>query len=66
VAYHVLAEGKYRLASSFVMRDEPGPIVLAYNGMIRPRLHFSSCWGCAGETGRILYRDPDSVIILQP
>jgi hypothetical protein len=66
VAYHVLAEGKYRLASSFVMRDEPGPIALAYNGHIRPRLHFSSCWGCAGETGKILYRDPDSVIILQP
>jgi hypothetical protein len=66
VAYHVLAEGKYRLASSFLMRDEPGPIALAYNGVIRPRLHFSSCWGCAGETGKILYRDPDSVIILQP
>jgi hypothetical protein len=66
VAYHVLAEGSYRLASSFVMRDEPGPIVLGYARVIRPRLHFSSCWGCAGETGKILYRDPDSVIISQP
>jgi hypothetical protein len=66
VAYHVLAEGNYRLASSFVMLDEPGPIVLGYAASMRPRLHFSSCWGCAGETGKILYRDPDSVIILQP
>ena len=64
--FHVLEQGRYRLASSFVMRGEPGPVALAYNGYIRPRLHFSSCWGCPGETGKILYRDPDQTIILQP
>jgi hypothetical protein len=66
VAFHVLREDDYRLASSFVMQGEPGPIVLAYNGYIRPRLHFSSCWGCPGETGKILYREPDQAVILQP
>jgi hypothetical protein len=66
VAFHVLRDNDYRLASSFVMQGEPGPIVLAYNGYIRPRLHFSSCWGCPGETGKILYRDPDQAVILQP
>lgn len=65
-AFHVLREGEYRLASSFIMRGEPGPIALAYNGYIRPRLHFSSCWGCPGETGKILYREPDQAVILQP
>jgi hypothetical protein len=64
--YHVVAAGQYRLASSFVMQDEPGPVVLGYNGYIRPRLHFSTCWGCPGESGKILYRDPDRVAILQP
>lgn len=66
LAYHVLGEERYRLASSFIMQGEPGPVVLAYNGYIRPRLHFSTCWGCPGETGKVLYRDPDQALILQP
>lgn len=66
VAFHVMGKDEYQLASSFVMEDESGPVALAYNGYIRPRLHFSTCWGCPGETGKILYRDPDSVIIVQP
>ena len=65
-AYHVLGPDAYGLVSSFVMKSEPGPVALAYSGYIRPRLHFSTCWGCPGETGKILYRDPDSVVILQP
>jgi hypothetical protein len=66
VAFHVLGGDKYELASSFIMKDERGPVAFAYSGYIRPRLHFSTCWGCPGETGKILYRDPDSVIIVQP
>lgn len=66
VVYHVLDEDRYALASSFIMLQEPGPVALAYSGYIRPRLHFSTCWGCPGETGKILHRDPDSVVILQP
>jgi hypothetical protein len=66
LAFHVLSDKEYKLASSFVMKDEPGPVAFAYSGYIRPRLHFSTCWGCPGETGKILYRDPDSVIIVQP
>jgi formylglycine-generating enzyme required for sulfatase activity len=66
VVYYVLGKDDYRLASSFVMQDEPGPVALAYNGYIRPRLHFSTCWGCPGETGKILHRSPDSAVVLQP
>lgn len=66
VVYHVLGDDRYALASSFIMKNEPGPVALAYDGYIRPRLHFSTCWGCPGETGKILYRNPDSVAILQP
>jgi hypothetical protein len=64
--FHDLGEDEFRLAASFIMRKEVGPVALAYNGYIRPRLHFSTCWGCPGETGKILYRDPDGVAILQP
>jgi hypothetical protein len=66
LAYYVIRDGDYRLASSFVMRNEPGPIAFAHHESIRPRLFFSNCWRCPGETGKILYRDPDSVVIVQP
>lgn len=66
VVFRVVGKDDYQLASSFIMQNEVGPVALAYNGYIRPRLHFSTCWGCLGETGKILYKDPDAVIISQP
>lgn len=66
IAYHVVSEDDYALAASFVMKNEAGPVAFAYSGYIRPRLHFSTCWGCPGETGKILFREPDTVAILQP
>jgi len=65
-AFHVLPGGKYRLASSFVMQNEPGPVALAYSPDIKPRVHFSTCWGCPGETGKALFRKPETVVIVQP
>ncbi|HEY8944526.1 MAG TPA: hypothetical protein VIM73_09695, partial [Polyangiaceae bacterium] len=66
VAFHVLEQDEYRLAATFVMENEPGPVAFAFDDFIRPRLHFSSCWGCPGETGKILFRKPERVAILQP
>ncbi len=65
-AYHVVGEDEYALAASFAMKREPGPVAFAYSGSIRPRLHFSNCWGCPGETGKLLFREPETVVILQP
>jgi hypothetical protein len=65
-AFHVLPGGKYRLASSFVLQNEPGPVALAYSPDIKPRVHFSTCWGCPGETGKALFRRPETVVIVQP
>jgi hypothetical protein len=65
LAYHVFSKDDYALASSFVLEDEVGPVVFAYSPSIRPRLHFSTCWGCPGETGKILFRD-NQAMILQP
>lgn len=66
VVFRVIDKDDYELASSFIMENEVGPVALAYNGYIRPRLHFSTCWGCPGETGKILYKEPDAVVITQP
>jgi hypothetical protein len=66
VVFDALGDGSHQLAASFIMEDEPGPVALAYGSQVRPRLQFSTCWGCPGETGKILYSDPDRVQILQP
>lgn len=66
VAFDMLGDGSRRLASSFIMLDEPGPVLLAYQPSQRARLEFSTCWGCLGETGRIVYRHPDHTLITQP
>jgi hypothetical protein len=65
LAYFTAGEERV-LAGSFIMKNEPGPIALAYAPSIRPRMHFSSCWGCPGETGKLLFRPPESVVLLQP
>ena len=72
LAYYVLKKDSYKLAASFVMEGEPGPVAFAYDNYIRPRFHFSTCWGCpaaagtSSETGKLLFREPDEVVILQP
>jgi hypothetical protein len=66
VVLDALGDGSRRVASSFIMQDEPGPVALAYNGQSRQRLSFSTCWDCPGESGKIVYRDPDRAIISQP
>jgi hypothetical protein len=63
---YVLADDDYAVAASFLMKNEPGPVAFAYSDSIRPRLHWSTCWGCPGETGKILFRPPESVVIFQP
>lgn len=55
-----------KLAGSFIMKNERGPIALAYAPSIRPRMHFSGCWGCPGETGKLLYRPEEGIVLLQP
>ena len=64
-AFHRLPGDRYRLASSFVLKNEKGPIVLAFNGWVKNRLHWSTCWGCLGEEGAVYYRKSRRVVIEQ-
>ena len=66
VLAYFMSDKKKSLAGSFIMKNEPGPIALAYADSIRPRVHFSSCWGCPGETGKVLFREPEELVLLQP
>ncbi len=65
VAFHVLPNDKYRLASSMIFANEQGPIVLAYQGNLRREILWSMSWGAAGEGGAVSYRDDHRVVIVQ-
>jgi hypothetical protein len=65
VAFYRLPGDRYRIASSFIMKDEKGPVVLGYNGYVRRKLTWGMCWECRGESGNITYRDDNRVVITQ-
>lgn len=65
VAFHRLPGDRYRIASSLLLKDERGPVVLGFNGYIRKRLPWALCWDCPGESGNVTYRDDNRVVIIQ-
>ena len=65
VAFHRLPGDRYRIASSFILKDEKGPIVLGYNSYVRKRLGWALCWDCRGESGYVTYREDNRVVITQ-
>ncbi len=65
VALWVLPNDKYRFASSFLLLNEVSPVALAFEYSKRKELRWSTCWGCAGETGAVSYRDDRRVVIVQ-
>ncbi len=65
VAFYRLPGDRYRIASSFVMKNEKGPVALGFNGYVRRRLTWGVCWECRGESGNVTYRDDGRVVITQ-
>ncbi|MEO5727670.1 MAG: SUMF1/EgtB/PvdO family nonheme iron enzyme [Byssovorax sp.] len=65
VAFYRLPGDRYRIASSLLLKDERGPIVLGENGYNRKRIPWGLCWDCRGESGYVSYRDDNRVVITQ-
>lgn len=65
VAFYRLPGDRYRIGSSFLLRDEKGPIVLGYNSYVRKRLSWALCWDCRGESGLVTFREDNRVVITQ-
>ena len=65
VALYRLPDNHYKLASSLLLVNDPGPFALAYHSEVRERLLWSSCWKCTGEGGTVSLRDGRRVIIVQ-
>lgn len=64
-AFHKLPDGRYRVASTLLLRGERGPLVLGFNGYVRKRLSWAICWDCPSESGNVTYRDDNRVVITQ-
>ena len=65
VAFYRLPGDRYRIASSLILKDEKGPVVLGFNGYVRRRLFWATCWDCPGEAGNVTYREDNRVVITQ-
>ena len=64
VALYKLPEDNLRLASSLVLKDESGPVVLSFTGFNKKRVMWSTCWECAGEQGAVELRDGRRLVIV--
>jgi formylglycine-generating enzyme required for sulfatase activity len=65
VAFYRLPGDRYRIGSSFILKDEKSPIVLGTNGYVKKRLPWALCWDCRGESGYVTYREDNRVVITQ-
>ncbi|HZO15360.1 MAG TPA: hypothetical protein VFB62_18930, partial [Polyangiaceae bacterium] len=65
VALHRLPGNRYRVGAALHMKNELGPVVLAYDTSVPNKLQWTTCWLCYGETGDIVYRAGDRIVITQ-
>ena len=65
VAFYRLPGDRYRIGSSLWLKNEKGPIVLGFNGYVRRKIPWGSCWDCNGESGNVTYREDGRVVITQ-
>jgi hypothetical protein len=65
VAFHELPGGRYRVGATFHMKDELGPVVIAFSQNVRKKLEWATCWDCGGESGNVTYRPDYRVVITQ-
>ena len=64
VAFYKLPEDKFRLASSLVLKDELGPVVLSYTSFNKKRVSWSTCWDCPGEQGAVEHKDGKRIVVV--
>lgn len=63
LAFYKLPEERLRLASSLVLKDENGPVVLSFTSFNKKRVAWSTCWECPGEHGAVELRDGRRIVI---
>jgi hypothetical protein len=64
IALYPVADG-YLHAASFVFEGEPDGVAIAYTPPSPRELKWSTCWGCAGESGVISYDEAGRIVIRQ-
>ncbi len=64
-AIYPMPDGSFVHGASFVLGDEPVPVVVAWDHASRDEVLWSACWACAGEGGAIQLREDRSVVVVQ-
>jgi formylglycine-generating enzyme required for sulfatase activity len=65
VAFYRLPGDRYRIGSSLWLKGEKSAVVLGFNGYVRRKLSWATCWECNGESGNVTYREDGRVVITQ-
>lgn len=65
LAFYHLPGDRYRLASSLVLKEEAGPVVLVLSNFNKKRIGWTTCWECQGESGAFELRENRRVVIVQ-
>jgi hypothetical protein len=65
LAFYHLPGDRYRLASSLVLKEESGPVVLVLSNFNKKRIGWTTCWECQGESGAFELRENRRVVIVQ-
>lgn len=65
-ALYPLPDGTFQHAASFFVREEePVPAAILRTRTARGELLWSTCWGCAGESGVIRFGEDATVVVAQ-
>jgi hypothetical protein len=64
VALYPIADG-FAHAGTFAFEGEPNGVAIAYTPPSPRELKWSTCWGCAGENGVLLYDESGRLVIRQ-
>ncbi|MEM9195424.1 MAG: hypothetical protein AAGF12_40010 [Myxococcota bacterium] len=64
-AVYPLPDESFAHAASFIFYGEAAPIVVSWDFGSRSEILWSTCVGCSGESGSILYRDDKRITIAQ-
>jgi hypothetical protein len=65
-ALYPLPDGRFQHAASFLVREEePVPAAILRTRTARAELLWSTCWGCAGESGVIRFGEDATVVVAQ-
>jgi len=64
-ALYPMPDGTFEHAGSFIFADEPVSVAVAWDVGSPRELLWSTCWACGGESGAVVYREDNTIAVVQ-